>query len=152
MSSERYYPRLENLLRVCAANYFGLMKILQAADEDSSLVLRLNSPDGRNDGVWSVRRSEQTRYTEMLVLEQHNKPFNIRLQVRLLHDSSQAEVQAVGGVRNLRNYDNGEQHRSDERMEWNLLLTEWLSLCRDRAEMVPAEEAARILGEAVSKD
>ena len=85
----------------------------------------------------SIDVVERTPYTTLLSLTSHMAMASeyapkTRLQVRMYHDASVAEVVMVQGIRQIQahyDYPNKGMHVPDEKRQGNLLLAELLSFC-----------------------
>lgn len=85
---------------------------------------------------FAVRILENTRYTTLLEICQHNDelPDFLRgyMQVRLYHDARMAEVcvsQQISRLHPSYDYPNPAMHQRDEKEQCNHFLAEWLRFC-----------------------
>lgn len=142
---KRYQPNLVSLMRLCANNYFLLLK-LQADHKQLNQQRHFFINDHLN---YTVTVQEVTRYTSLILFKQgvlkdnafeqkstknetFAKSFQPRMSIRLYHDARMAEVissQDVYQVQPRYDYPNKHMHQQDEKQQINQFLNEWLHLC-----------------------
>ncbi len=134
LTRESYRVNLPLQMAECEANYVRMMKLLAGAKADT-----YEFQVSRGTSVWrhQLQIIERSRYTTTLVLTQVS-PYATswlkmpRLTVRIYHDARLAEVLAWEGHKRLRpryEYPNSLMYHSDEKLQLNLFLGEWLNLC-----------------------
>lgn len=126
----RHVPDLPQLHRAYETNYMALMKLLPA---EGSAVRLYNVAQSLQ---FALRIVEDTRYTTLLEISQHNErmPAFLRsyMQVRLYHDARMAEVcvsQQISRLHPSYDYPNPAMHQRDEKERCNHFLSEWLRFC-----------------------
>ncbi len=120
----------------CEANYYRLQKLLQGMQQDT---YRFCVARGQTDWLQDLQVLERSPYTTTLLLSLHSSQVSAwlkmpRLTVRMYHDARLAEVLAWEGHKRLRPryaYPNPAMYQSDEKLQVNQFLGEWLRLCID---------------------
>ncbi len=139
---ERYKVDLPLQMAECETNYARLQKLLtqhfnkpiadQHGDEYRFIISR-----GEQQWLHQLRISERSPYTTTLQLSQANLAGEStwlrmpRLTVRMYHDAKLAEVLAWEGHKRLRpryEYPNQAMYQSDEKLQVNQFLGEWLKI------------------------
>lgn len=133
-AKESYRVNLPLQMAECEANYLRLMKLLAGANADKYAFMV-----SRGNSAWrhQLQVVERSRYTTTLLLTQESPYASTwlkmpRLTVRVYHDARLAEVLAWEGHKRLRpryEYPNSLMYQADEKLQLNLFLGEWLSLC-----------------------
>lgn len=130
----RYRVNLPLQMAECEANYARLKKLLANSIEGREFAV------SRGAQLWlhKITIVERSPYTTTLQLTQTadgNSGTWLQmpcLTVRMYHDASLAEVLAWEGHKRLRpryDYPNQAMYQSDEKLQINQFLGEWLTLC-----------------------
>ncbi len=129
--TRRHVPDLPELHRAYETNYMALMKLLPSTAEGGARLYNV-----AQSLQFAVRILENTRYTTLLEICQHNDelPDFLRshMQVRLYHDARMAEVcvsQQISRLLPSYDYPNPAMHQRDEKEQCNHFLAEWLRFC-----------------------
>ena len=134
---ERYKVDLPLQMAQCETNYAQLVKLMignltAAGDEFRFMISR-----GQHQWLHLLRVTERSPYTTTLQFNQtlvatHSNWLQLpRLTVRMYHDAKLAEVLAWEGHRRLRpryEYPNQAMYQSDEKLQVNQFLGEWLKI------------------------
>jgi uncharacterized protein YqiB (DUF1249 family) len=129
MKKRHYSVDLAGLLADCEANYARLCRLLPNIKSENTWHF------GVNDGELSVSALDQAPYTTTLELCQLSTTPGLpdqKMQVRVCHDATVAEVIAYQGQRRIRpkyDYPHAEMRHRDEQKQLNRFLGEWLSYC-----------------------
>lgn len=130
-ATRRHVPDLPELHRAYETNYMALMKLLPSTDDGGARLYNV-----AQSLQFAVRILENTRYTTLLEICQHNDelPDFLRgyMQVRLYHDARMAEVcvsQQISRLHPSYDYPNPAMHQRDEKEQCNHFLAEWLRFC-----------------------
>ena len=133
VSEVRYVPDVTGMMAECDANYARLLKLLP---EVGSRKLSVTYPGNQTVTVL-FEVLENFRYTSSVRISQCAASCDwLRLPsmvVRLYHDARMAEVVNAEHMRQLRGiypYPNEQMHQTDEKVQRNLYLGEWLCYCQ----------------------
>lgn len=140
--NHKYQPNLVSLMKLCANNYFLLLKI--QADQTEHGQQRHFFINEHLSYVVTV--NEVTRYTSLITFEQvetnskniFSSVFRPRMSIRLYHDARMAEVissQDITRVQPRYDYPNKNMHQQDEKQQINQFLNEWLHLCLEHGQV-----------------
>lgn len=135
VNEARYVPDLTGLMAECEANYARLLKLLPDMERVSLRQLAVTYPNGVAVSI-RLELLEEFRYTSTVQI-QHCTSAGLWLHmpcmvVRLYHDARMAEVVDAQHMRQLKgiyNYPNTQMHQTDEKVQRNLYLGEWLCYC-----------------------
>lgn len=135
---KRYKPYVPDFLSLCERNYAQLRHLVPAnATVGDTLCIRISALD-----LYQLRLQELCKFTTTIRIEHINDavPQLLRPQfeVRLYHDARLAEVTACHKVRRFKavyDYPNLEMLQPDEKRQINLLLRDWLLLCRKQGQL-----------------
>ena len=148
MRRQRYVPDVSRLGAVCEGNYgrMGRLLRLQGVEGGETLVFALHEPGG-GEGRVSMRRLQQSRYTDTWLLEQTQNAGrwlnNPHMTVRSYHDARMTEVVSCyrwGRIEAVHDYPNRFMHHPDEKMQINLFLADWLDFCLRFGQAVDLDE------------
>lgn len=131
---EFYKVNLPLQMAECEANYHRLQKLLAGCCSDQ---LEFMVQRGNTQWLHRIQVVERSRYTTTLVLSLESSQTSNwlkmpRLTVRIYQDARLAEVLAWEGHKRLRPryfYPNPSMYHSDEKLQINQFLGEWLTLC-----------------------
>jgi uncharacterized protein len=138
-NARTYVPDLSAFMSLCDANYVKFMKLLPRfnepnMDKSDTRVFGL-SRNKHELGLIIMEIIERSRYTTTIAIQQGadvNLLPETRMQVRLYHDASMAEVLSYQGIGQLRAnyvYPNKHMYQKDEKILCNEFLADWLSYC-----------------------
>ncbi len=129
----RYSIDLAAQMACCEANYARLCKLMPDLDERDRWSYRSEGANQTPTNI-IILVKERARYTTMLEVLQCDGPQQwggeLRLQVRLYHDASMAEVISWKGHRRIQpryEYPNSNMYQCDEKSQINRFLADWLS-------------------------
>lgn len=131
----RYKVDLQHYLADCEANYVRLLKLFPDLAVDGERLIGLQHGD---DLVVQLTVLERTPYTTLISFQQQGERAASRwlglptIKVRIYHDAKVAEVVDFEGLRPPQprcQYPNKQMHQRDEKAQWNIFLSEWLSQC-----------------------
>jgi uncharacterized protein len=131
----RYRVDLIGLQALCETNYWRLLKLMPAMDEQDERRISLDSGDGEPQAL-QMRVLERCRYTSTLLLSHERKHEWVTppsMEVRMYHDAGLAEVAAAYNSRRFRGvypYPNEQMLQPDEKYQLNQFLGEWLGYCQ----------------------
>lgn len=147
---KRYIPDLTEMMAECEANYARLMKLMPDMEQQPERVFGINFEHHENGRI-CLSVVEKFKYTVTLKLTQQDvmgrwlkKP---SLLIRLYHDARMAEVVECDNKRQLRgaySYPNAKMYQSDEKMQLNLYLGEWLRQCLSHGYAIEDLNFARV--------
>jgi uncharacterized protein YqiB (DUF1249 family) len=129
----RYQPYVPDFLSLCERNYAQLRHLLPRTGQVGDAVqIQVSAADH-----YLLKLQELCKFTTTIRIEQVSDPMlswlRPQFEVRLYHDARLAEVVACQQVRQFRavyDYPNTEMLLPDEKRQINLLLRDWLTLCR----------------------
>ena len=134
-NKKRYVPDIGRLMADCEANYARLLKLLPSQDAACQSIVGVTYQNGVTVQV-KIVVTERFKYTSTVCLTQEDqlgkwlsKP---ELTVRLYHDAAAAEVIHYENMKQLNGsygYPNSRMYHSDEKVQLNAYLSEWLSHC-----------------------
>lgn len=127
----RYRVDLRRQQACCEANYLRLSKLMNTMDAER---FRFALQRGERQLQVELLIAELSPYTTTLELSCQEDPQTWlhapRMKVRLYHDAHMAEViEWRGERRSTLPVIQPAGHQPDERLQWNLFLSEWLSHC-----------------------
>lgn len=136
----RYKVDLSTQQAQCEFNYYLLQKVLINLDNQDSWLFDLGDPQQPSLKISVIDRAP---YTTTLHLSQITKQSSekkdsqslntVNMTVCMYHDATMAEVVSWNSHRRIRqryDYPNNNMYQKNEKMQHNLFLTEWLSLCQ----------------------
>ncbi|ACE85341.1 DUF1249 domain-containing protein [Cellvibrio japonicus] len=131
---ESYHVNLPLQQAECEANYYRIQKLLAGMQSDD---YRFMVSRGSTQWLHHIQVIERSRYTTTLVLTLQSSQASEwlkmpRLTVRIYLDACLAEVLAWEGHKRLRpryHYPNPAMYQTDEKLQINQFLGEWLKLC-----------------------
>lgn len=136
MKPKRYVPDLRRLGALCEGNYMRLQRLRQLEPGDASRCEFELHRETCYLGRVSLEVLQRARYTETVLLEQvHNNGRwlnNPQLTVRIYHDARMAEVISCYRDRDIaavNDYPNRYMHHSDEKVQVNSFMADWLDFC-----------------------
>lgn len=134
----RYQPYVPDFLSLCERNYAQLRHLLPREGQVGDAVqIQVSALD-----KYEVRLQELCKFTSTVRIEHIQTPalterltgwLRPQFEVRLYHDARLAEVVACQHVRQFKavyDYPNTDMLQPDEKRQINLLLRDWLNLCR----------------------
>ena len=131
----RYHIDLSQLQAICEENYLRLNKLMPAMAVQDEQRIVIDAGDGPDQAL-VMRVLERCRYTTMLQLvyeRSHDWLAPPRMEIRLYHDASMAEVVAAYNRRRFMGvypYPNEQMLQPDEKTQLNRFLGEWLGHCQ----------------------
>ncbi len=131
--ARRYQPYVPDFLRLCERNYAQLRHLVPASGQvGDSVQIQVSAFD-----QYRLRLQELCKFTSTVEIELISSSvlhwLKPKFEVRLYHDARLAEVVACQQVRRFKavyDYPNLEMLQPDEKRQINLLLRDWLALCR----------------------
>jgi len=135
LARKKYVPYLPDFISLCERNYAQLRFFLPRREQvGESCLIHISATES-----YRVQLLELCKYTVTVrieLLQSLQQPwFNPQFEVRLYHDARMAEVLACQQIRQLRavySYPNVDMLLPDEKLQINLLLRDWLTLCARR--------------------
>ncbi len=134
----RYQPYVPDFLSLCERNYAQLRHLLPRSGQVGDAVqIQVSAAD-----KYLLKLQELCKFTSTIRIEHISEPLfseqvvnwlRPQFEVRLYHDARLAEVVACQQVRQFKavyDYPNTDMLLPDEKRQINLLLRDWLSLCR----------------------
>lgn len=135
MAKPRYKVNLPNSQSICDMNYAKLQKLMPGVQQRDHWHYRLTGNEQHPQDL-TIRITERAPYTTMVQLEQEAVlPAAIPslvLSIRIYHDVTMAEVVAWSRQQPRQGnyeYPNKHMYHADEKVQLNLFLSDWLSLC-----------------------
>lgn len=132
VSEVRYVPDVSGMMSECETNYARLLKLMPQVGNRK---LAVTYPGGQTVTVL-FELLEDFRYTSSVRISQCAASCDWlhlpSMAVRLYHDARMAEVVDAQHMRQLRGiyaYPNEQMHHTDEKVQRNLYLGEWLCYC-----------------------
>lgn len=141
----RYQPYVPDFLSLCERNYAQLRHLLPRTGQVGDMVqIQVSAAD-----KYQIRLQELCKFTSTVRIEFFSDNvaadriiswLRPQFEVRLYHDARLAEVVACQQVRQFQavyDYPNTDMLQPDEKRQINLLLRDWLSLCRSQGLFSP---------------
>lgn len=135
MRRKPYVPDLQELASLCESNYLRFLKLLPDTREGSERVIDISTSGGQQAKI-RILVNEAHPYTTMLTVSQEGlNPEWIhppRMEVRLYHDASMAEVLCYQNQHKFEGryqYPNPQMRMPDEKVQLNRFLADWLEHC-----------------------
>lgn len=135
MRRKPYVPDLQELASLCESNYLRFLKLLPDTREGSERVIDISTSGGQQAKI-RILVNEAHPYTTMLTVTQEGlSPEWIhppRMEVRLYHDASMAEVLCYQNQHKFEGryqYPNPQMRMPDEKVQLNRFLADWLEHC-----------------------
>lgn len=132
VSEVRYVPDVRGMMAECEANYARLLKLVP---EKGARKLAVIYPNGQLITI-QFEVLESFRYTSTVRLSQCEAYCNWLtlpdMTIRLYHDARMAEVVDARHMRQLKGiygYPNEQMLHTDEKVQRNMYLSEWLCYC-----------------------
>lgn len=134
----RYQPYVPDFLSLCERNYAQLRHLLPRSGQVGDVMqIQVSAAD-----KYLLKLQELCKFTTTIRIEHVSEPLfygemsgwlRPQFEVRLYHDARLAEVVACQQVRQFKavyDYPNTDMLQPDEKRQINLLLRDWLTLCR----------------------
>lgn len=135
MRRKAYVPDLQELASLCESNYLRFLKLLPDTEAGSERLIGITTPSGQQAHI-RIKVNETHPYTSMLTVSQEGlNPEWIqppRMEVRLYHDASMAEVLCYQNQHKFEGryqYPNPQMRLPDEKVQLNRFLADWLEHC-----------------------
>lgn len=130
-AQKRSRKSLSDLIRLYEINYFKLIKLLpiDKINEEFNFFI----PEGVNNSEIRISINRKSLHTSELTLRKSNLlryMEDTKMEIFVYHDARMAEVRRFNGKRQfwLRNkYPNKNMLTKDEKFQWNIFLSEFLS-------------------------
>jgi len=135
LRKKRYVPDLQELSSLAEKNYLRFFKLFPDMEAGSERVFVISNVSDHQARI-IMRVDEVHPYTTMLqIIQQGLSPEWIqppRMQVRLYHDASMAEVLSYQNEKRFEGryqYPNPAMRMPDEKLQLNRFLADWLDHC-----------------------
>lgn len=135
MNKPKYKVNLHNSQSVCDLNYARLCKLMPSSEQCDQWDYRLSQGDKVGQDL-RITITERAPYTTFVRLEQKvlwtDSLPSLILGVRIYHDVTMAEVVEWSRSQPRHGnyeYPNEKMYHADEKIQLNIFLSEWLSLC-----------------------